>query len=162
MTIEKLTLLSGGVSTLKTEMLRLAREGVNSPSVRRLGEVALEKGKGEDQIVDISNFLRNTFLYQPDPLDKELLISPNRMAEDFLTKGIAHRGDCDDLATLVAAVFGSLGYRTRILIVSYDSEWSHAYSEIWTEELGWLPVDIASSHPLGWIIPPTKTMVMVV
>ena len=159
MSTEKLTLLTGGVETLKNEMVRTAREGIRSSSVRRLAEIALERGKGQDQIVDVYKFLKLTFLYQPDPVERELLISPNRIAEDYVEKGIAHRGDCDDLATLSASVLGSIGYKTRLLIVSYNLQWEHAYAEVMTA-LSWLPFDLASSRPLGWVMPVTKKIVV--
>jgi len=154
-----MTVKLGGVNTLKSEMKRFLQEGVRSPIVRRLGEIALERGDGSDQVTQVYNFLKNTFLYQPDPVDRELLISPIRFAEDYIDHGIAHRGDCDDLATLAGAVFGSLGFQTRLLVVSYNWEPEHAFAEVLTS-IGWLSVDLASSFPLGWNTNPTRVWVI--
>ena len=150
-----LSVIAGGVETLKSEMKRVLLEGIRSNYVRRLGEIALERGVSGDQITDIYTFLKSTFLYQPDPVGRELLISPARFAEDYVDHGIAHRGDCDDLAVLVGSVLGSLGYDVRILVVSYNYDWEHAYAEVRTS-IGWLPVDLASTFPLGWDTNPTR------
>ena len=153
----KLYTLPGGVDTLKTYMRKFAQEGMCSHYVRRLGEIALERNGSKDQVVAVHSFLQSTFLYQPDPVERELLISPIRFAEDYILDGVAHRGDCDDLATLGSAVLGSLGYKTRLLIVSYEVEPEHAYAEVWTDELGWISFDLASiGRPLGWDSNPTR------
>ena len=142
------------ISRMSSEMKRMTEEGMGSFNVRKLAENAI--AGHEDKILAIYDYLKR-WPYIPDPVGKELLISPNRQAEDFLTKGEIHGGDCDDLAMLSAAVLGSIGYKVRIVIASYrfDREFEHAYTEVWVED-SWFNFDLSSSRPLGWITPTTK------
>ncbi len=52
---------------------------------------------------------------------------------------------------LTAAMMGSLGYRTRVLIVDSGSgEFDHALASVETN-VGWISADTTTSNPLGWI-----------
>ena len=142
---------------LTREMRLMLQEGIASPAVRRLAETAVA-GK-QDKISAVFDFIRGTFPYTPDPLNLELFVSPNRMAEDYFAGRI--RGeDCDGLALLSGATLGAIGYETRVVLLDsdLDGELDHAIAQVLTPELGFINVDTSSSFPLGWYIPSGVTV----
>jgi len=144
------------LQTVKAELGRMLSEGIISPNVRRLAEIAIVSK--DDDIVAIFNFVRDTFPYVPDPQDMELFIHPNRMAEDYFN-GRIRSEDCDGLALLTGAMLGSIGYEVRIVLLDtdFDDSIDHAISQVSTD-IGWLNVDASSKEPLGWYIPSGRTI----
>ena len=148
-----LTLLTGAsISDAKREMSLMVRDGILSTHVRRLAE---EAGAAVPGIFD---FVRDTFPYALDPEGTELFISPNRIAEDYY-QGRVRMGDCEDLAMLTAAMVGSVGYKSRVMVIATQGlDWDHAVAQVSTPDLGWLNCDVSDkTHPLGWVIPGRKT-----
>ena len=134
------------LETAKIELSRIMHEGYTSIAVRRLTEESIYNRK--DTIGAVFDFVRNTFPYAEDPISAELFIHPNRVAEDYFS-GRIRAGDCDDHALLTASMLGSIGYKTRILLVGKGFDVDHALAEVLTST-GWVSVDTTSSQPLGW------------
>lgn len=136
------------------DLRQLLHEGISSPAVRHLAEEAIA-GR-EDHILAVHTFVKRTFPYIPDPIEPgELFIHPNRMAEDYFS-GRIRGGDCDDHATLNAAMLGSIGYRVRLALIDSDMDFEldHAVAEVFSDKLGeWIQVDTTSEFPLGWSLP---------
>ena len=156
----------GGVETLLRLMQEKAQSGAQDPYVQQLVDIAAPNG----DVPTLYDWLKAHYGYAPDPsgtfnLDgretyyEELLITPSRIAEDYVTKGVTYSGDCDDLATLSAAMLTILGYTSRIAVVSFSQsgELEHAYAEYLSPE-GWIPFDLASTKPLGWQFPNTRAV----
>lgn len=146
-----LELLQGAnLNDVRREMSRFLRTGLQSSAVRQLAEEA------EAEPALIFDFVRRTFPYVPDPVGFELFISPHRIAEDYYN-GRIRGGDCDDLAMLTAAMIGSVGYESRVMLIALGGlSVDHAVAQVRTP-LGWLNLDTVSSLPLGWYLPGWKT-----
>ena len=136
---------------VRRELSHMLGEGIVSPAVRQVAEIASRPG--QDRISSVFDFVRGTFPYTPDPIDMELFVSPNRMALAYLS-GRIRGDDCDGLALMSGAMLGSLGYPVRIALLdsSGAGEIDHAVAQVQTE-MGWINVDTASRLPLGWIYP---------
>lgn len=72
------------------------------------------------------------------------------------------QGDCDDLATLLAAMLGAIGHPARFVAVGFrrPGAYSHVYAEGWTGAQ-WIALDAAVPHRMGWS-PPGAVARMVV
>lgn len=149
--------LGDWLDSVKEYLGKFLSEGIRSPAVRRLAEEAVS-GK-EDYIAAIYDFVKPTFPYLPDPETMELFIHPNRIAEDYY-EGRIRQGDCDDHSLLNASMLGSIGYRTRIALIDIDTDYGHAFAEVFSDFLGsWIPVDTTSEYPLGWVYSVEKEVV---
>ena len=141
-------ILNANLTEVVRELSRMVQEGTIDPSVRKLAE-QITIGQA-DPIGMVFVFVTHTFPYQLDPINYELFIHPRRMVEDYY-QGRLHSGDCDDHALLNAALLGSIGYKTRIILVDNgrSGEINHALSQVETK-IGWVDVDTTSTAPLGW------------
>jgi len=158
----------GSVDTLLRLMQQKAVEGASNSYVQQLVSIATPSG----DIPAMYDWLKAHYGYAPDPsgtfnLDgrevyyEELLIAPSRIAEDYVTRGLTYQMDCDDMATMSAAMLRILGYETRIAVVSFaaSGELEHAYAEYYSEDAQrWVAFDLASTKPLGWEYPYTRTV----
>ena len=69
---------------------------------------------------------------------------------EFVAGNIAVR-NCDDFALLTAAMYGSLGHQSRVLIVdSQGNGLDHALASVETN-IGFINADTTSMNPLGWV-----------
>lgn len=77
----------------------------------------------------IDGFLRAVWRVQPDPEDTEYINSPNHLLELYTTKGTM-AGDCDDAATLSAALLAALGWPATFVAIRMpgQSEFSHVFT----------------------------------
>jgi transglutaminase-like putative cysteine protease len=75
----------------------------------------------------IDRFLRSLFRYREEI--EEIIRTPQHMLEKFETDGFIE-GDCDDIATLYAAIFGVFGWPSRFVAIRYDApEFQHVFLE---------------------------------
>lgn len=66
-------------------------------------------------------------------------------------------GDCDDQATLLAALLESVGYATRFVVTGYvDSEPEHVYLQTLVGD-GWVDMDPTEHQAFGYA-PPSPTV----
>lgn len=143
-----LLLKNVNIADIQREMSNMLHESIPHSLVRKLAEQAV--GQDTDKIGAIFNFVHDVFPYSPDPIGFELFICPKKVAEDYYA-GHIRQMDCDDKSLLTAALLGSLGYQTRIILVSINGgELDHALCELNTKNIGWLPLDSTRDFPLGW------------
>jgi len=80
--------------------------------------------------------------YVPDPWGVEVLATPALMIREIERYGSV-AGDCDDIATLTAAMALALEIPARYVLVRGPSgAWAHVYAEVWDVGVGaWRTVD---------------------
>ena len=128
----------------------MGNEGVHSPEIRRQALKIVELVPSRDQqreIATVLQWVKNNIKFRGE------------YAETVQTPLVTlqlHAGDCDDQATLIAALLASLGYKTRFSTVAADPSapwaYSHVFTEVFQRRTGqWISVDstVPQSVP-GW------------
>lgn len=128
----------------------MGSEGVHSPEIRRQALSIVQHVASRDQQGEITAILQWV---------KANIAFRGEYAETVQTPLVTlqlHAGDCDDQSSLMAALLGSLGYKTRFKTVAADptAPWaySHVYIEIFQRKSGqWIALDstVPNSYP-GW------------
>lgn len=79
----------------------------------------------------IRHFLTVAVVFQHDPAGVETLLTPELMLEEVQVRGATH-GDCDDIATLAAALALACGLSVRFVTSSSSAgaPWEHVHAEI--------------------------------
>lgn len=95
------------------------------------------------QIEALHKYVQNRIQYVQDIRDVETLQTPIKTLE-------YGQGDCDDQATLLAALLESVGFHTRFIAVQlqHGGPFVHVYAEV---NLGrsWFPVETTERWPAG-------------
>lgn len=107
------------------------------------------------QAYAVRDFLSARLRFLSDPVDIEVLETPESMLKTIATRGYA-MGDCDNAAVLSAALLKSIGIRCRFVILGFtkpNAPYQHVYTEAFTPA-GW--VDMDTTAPAGGT-PPTIT-----
>jgi len=146
---------AGTVATLKI-MKRLAREAVRSPNqltrnkaLEVFQAAGLRPRDWFGQIRALQVWVQNRIRYVQDPVDVELVQTP----EVTLKLGT---GDCDDQATLLAAMLESTGHLAKFVAIGVKGgPFSHVLVETKTGR-GWAAVETILKKPFGWY-PPDAT-----
>lgn len=107
-------------------------------------------------------WVQHNIRYFLDPHGVEYFQAPERTLID-------KAGDCDDLSILYAAMLGSIGHRTAIVLTDPKNKGviSHAQAAInfypRRTKFGdkWVSVELTKPKPLGWI-PPKSTVRIIV
>lgn len=77
----------------------------------------------------IDSFVRANYIYRDET--EEVVRTPAFMVNDL--NRIGHlEGDCDDISTLYAALFKTLGYATRLVAIRYtpsNPNFEHVFTE---------------------------------
>jgi hypothetical protein len=128
----------------------MGNEGVASAEIRRQALTIVQGVASRDQqgeIAAVLQWVKNNIAFRGE------------WAETVQTPLVTlqlHAGDCDDQSTLMAALLGSLGYKTRFKTVAADPSapyaFSHVYIEIYQRKTGqWISLDstVPQSFP-GW------------
>jgi len=139
-------------------MIKFAHQGKQDLEVRQLTTqicAGVEKGDYASEILAIYNWVFANIRYIRDIHDVEFVQWPIRTIE-------AGAGDCDDMATLLAAMLMSVGNRCEFVLVSFDGIYpSHVYAQAVTPK-GAVIVDPVASTQTGpmlnnvkkrWVIP---------
>lgn len=144
--------------TLKA-MVKFARTyshdiGVVTAARRILEQAHTPEKDFSGEVAAVQSWVRDRIRYVRDPIGAEMVQTPKRTLE-IMT------GDCDDKATVLAALLGSIGFATRFLAIGTDGgPYSHVLAEV---RLGtrWLPLEsIVPAAGPGWL-PPGITRRMV-
>lgn len=112
----------------------------NCPERRWVAEVAACHG-----------YVRDAIRYVRDPEEFELVQSPEKTLQ-------YRQGDCDDKATLLAALLKSLAHPTRFVAIAVGSP-SAPFSHVLCESKvgdGWWSLETILPVPMGWY-PPDAT-----
>jgi hypothetical protein len=128
----------------------MGNEGVASAEIRRQALTIVQGVPSRDQQGEIAAVLQWV---------KSNIAFRGEWAETVQTPLVTlqlRAGDCDDQSTLMAALLGSLGYKTRFKTVAADPSapyaFSHVYIEIFQRKTGqWIGLDstVPQSFP-GW------------
>lgn len=142
-----------GAAQTASSMVRLIREGAVHPAVRRLALriVAGTDGRDQrDQAGLLKTWMHGHFRFVRDPHGAELLHTPEYLLREVGAQGYV-QGDCDDAAILGGALARSIGFRTRLIIVSFHDRRA-PFSHVWVE-IGdvagkwWYELDVTRSRP---------------
>lgn len=124
-------------------MLSLARRAARNPDFVR--GVLLVDG-ARCSVEDIDRTWRPFFVYRDER--EEIVRSPEWMLRDFETLGRLE-GDCDDIATFVAAVALVCGFTVRVTAIRYTAtvmHFEHVFTEV-LDGLTWRVIDL--TVPVG-------------
>lgn len=95
------------------------------------------------QATVLQEFVRDTIKYQRDPEPFELVQTPSKTLQ-------YQAGDCDDQATLLAALLVSLGHPTRFVAIGLNGgPFSHVLCETLIGER-WIAAETIIDRPFGW------------
>jgi transglutaminase-like putative cysteine protease len=121
-----------------------ARAAIRNPLTIRTVETITPPGANPaDRIFFIREWLRERFIFSPDPHGIELLRTPDYSLNRILQEGET-RGDCDDLAVLVAALGIAAGLPARFVLFAFGERlpFSHVFCELFAECTGWQEFDL--------------------
>jgi hypothetical protein len=77
--------------------------------------------------IAIDSFLRGLWMVRPDPLDAEYIESPAYQFAQWQERGY-FAGDCDDAATMAAALLHALGFPCSL--IAYRPEGSSEFAHV--------------------------------
>lgn len=153
-----------GVTKTLNMMADMVNAAVDSPQVvyaaRRL---AVMGGVRNDlgQAYTIRAWLASVWRFVSDPLDRELLITPDELLNSLARDGYI-AGDCDEAAVLGAALAKAIGFRVVIYALAFpdDNEqgdrYQHVYASILTDAGPEVSLDV--TRPRGPVPPVMRTM----
>lgn len=114
------------------------------------------------QVRAIYDFTNRYFRYVNDPVGVELLRDPDTQIGEIQRNGFI-QGDCDEAATLTAALGEANGIPARFRALAFYAK-NAPYTHVVTDLLvgrTWYPMDV--TKPPGMVIPnPTKTLTLLV
>jgi len=134
-------------------------KAAHSTDVRDLA-VEITAGSTEP-VYAIYQWIKDNVHYIPDPVNNEQFTSLIRLVKDYRSgKTIAE--DCDSHAMLATALYRSIGINAHVVLADYTGNgWEHAYSQVYSDNLGnWIDIDTTSWQPFGWIVPYRKHMII--
>lgn len=145
--------LAGTKATLRI-MRNFAQAAVRDPAqtVRQKAESLVRELPPRQwfrEIRALHEFVRDEIRYLRDPVGVERVATPEATLE-------IGQGDCDDKATLLAALLDSIGHPTRFVAVAFNGEgFSHVLVETKIAHTGddrkdWLPLETIIDRPAGW------------
>jgi transglutaminase-like putative cysteine protease len=88
----------------------------------------------EAQALALRDWIASHVRFLRDPAGAELVQTPEYLLTELSKFGTV-QGDCDDVATLAAALAMSIGLRARFQLVGFDGP-TGPYGHIWTEVQG--------------------------
>lgn len=146
---------AGTFRTVET-IQSLARVAQVNDTVRRLGEsLAGGHGAAVQRALRLRDWMVRHFLFVRDPADVELLTTPGEQLRQIADTGVTW-GDCDDAATLGAALARAGGLPVRYVLYGFGSRsapFSHIFVEIPTPSG---VVDLDVTRPMQHIARPTR------
>ncbi len=92
----------------------------------------------------IYRWVRDRIRYVADPVDVESIATPT-------VTMTTRAGDCDDKATLFAALVESIGYPSRFVVAAYQrpGQLEHVYVQVLIDG-HWVDADTTEPIPLGY------------
>ncbi len=131
-------------------MAQLARQGACDTAVRHkavaLTRLLLQKDFPQEACVCLA-FVRDQIRYVRDIYDVETIATPAVLLQ-------IGAGDCDDKATLLAALLCSIGHQVRFAAVAFEPD---SFSHVWLQDhidgMGWVDLEPTEPYPCGRSIP---------
>lgn len=140
---------AGTLATLKT-MRQLVRDSLRAPaqtirlqaiSILREARVPARQYRREADV--LQQWVRDRIRYLKDPVGIELVQAPERTLQIGM-------GDCDDKATLLAALLCASGHPSNFVAVAFDGgPLSHVLVETRIGDK-WIPAETIINRPFGW------------
>jgi hypothetical protein len=117
---------NGDVSRTLNLMARTARQAQRDPEVRAVAEQIIGAEQSYyGQARAIHDWVVRNVKYTPDPFYREAIKPPRLLlAQPY--------GDCDDIATLTAALLGSIGYDVQFQAVGFGEPglYQHVFTQV--------------------------------
>lgn len=155
-----LSMLPEGVAGIRATldaMIRAARSGATTLDIRQLAEQIISDVPPRDfagELAAIQRWVSNNIRYTRDPVNAELLRDPVALIAD-------RHGDCDDQATLVAALVMCIGFPARFVAIGLEQPgvFDHVFTEA---RLGtvWLSIETTEPVRVGWIPQDVKARIV--
>lgn len=145
MATQFLPLTEGDAGTFRTVALmrRLAIAAHTDPVVRGMASQLAAPARGDVplQIARLRRFLRDRCRFVADPRYAEAVTPPRHLLTTIRTRGHC-AGDCDDVATLGAALGLSIGLPARFVVIGRQA-FEHVYAELMDPGGGhWYQLDV--------------------
>ena len=138
---------AAGVRATLDAMIRAANSASITLQIRDLAESIIQAVPDKDyagQINAIQRWVKTHIRYVRDPVHAEMLKTPHALLE-------SPYGDCDDQATLVAALAQAIGFPARFIAIGMHDPciFEHVYAEV---RLGtvWVSVETTEPVEIGW------------
>jgi transglutaminase-like putative cysteine protease len=145
-----------GIGITLDYMTKFVRQYKSDPTVRNsaIEHIKLIPQKNfTGEVYALFQFVQNEIRYTWDIADIETLQTP----VVTLNNGV---GDCDDKATLLAALLESIGHKTRFVAAGFKGQdFSHVFLETRIGD-NWVTLDATEPYAMGWR-PPGITSTMV-
>lgn len=125
-------------------MARLAREAEGVPYVLAGAQrIAGDAQTAGDRARRIRRFLERRVRFHPDPLHFETIKEPEFQLREIERAGFT-AGDCDDIATLGAALGLALGLPARFRVMAFDSAspYEHVTADLF-DGSRWIDLDVS-------------------
>lgn len=153
-----------GPSTTVHKMLEhvAGPRGERSVLVRNCAEHAIRHVQPKDylsEIVAVRNWVAEHCYFTNDALTTEWVKDPERICEEVVRYGRA-RIDCDDYASLLAAMLRSIGREVEFVVVGFGAEgnYSHVLTRVREPKSGrWIVVDPVAGTTEGQMLRRVKT-----
>lgn len=113
-------------STANPTVVAFARQLAYQPTPRSVPQVGAARA--------ISVWLRGNWHYVEDPINRELLQSPDYMLEQYANDGYVS-GDCDEAAILGASLGAAIGIPSVLTLVGFDDGTGGLYSHVFASLL---------------------------
>lgn len=143
-------LLAGSVGTEQTlyQMAALVRRDAATPLMRQTALDIVRDCGGHQfacEVRALFEFCRDQITYRRDPVHAEWVQDAARTLYTFRS------GDCDDKVCCLATLLGSLGHKSRFVVIGASaSKFTHVYLECATPG-GWLALDpTPETARAGW------------
>lgn len=138
-----------GIKATLAQMVKYARAGKDTYTVRRLAEqivIGVKQKSYVEEARALQEYVRDHIRYTMDIRGTETLATP----EMTIQRGL---GDCDDKALLISALLESVGHPTRFVAVGLSSNnFCHVLVETRIAN-NWIAVETTENVPLGWYPP---------
>lgn len=164
MTVETAQPGDAGVYQTLSYMRGLALQQALTPVVRNAAELIIRDAGSRtrpDHARAIRQWLSERVQFVHDPVHAELVKDPVAMVNDCRIRYYT-MGDCDDVATLGAALGASVGLLPRYVVLAFgpDGPFTHVFTELTDEGRRWA-VDLDITRPLQDIpVESSRTAVM--
>lgn len=146
-------------------MTTLVDEGVDAPAVVMIArQLAVMAGVRRPyfQALAIQAWMKRVWRYVDDPNDRDLLIAPDVLLQQFDAVGFI-AGDCDEAAIVGAALGRAIGLSAQFVVLGFASDdptqpdrFAHVFAVLLTDDGQHISLDV--TRPAGPVPPPTRIL----
>jgi hypothetical protein len=106
------------------------------------------------EVVAIADWVSQRIRYVNDPMHVELLKDPQRLVEEVQERGFA-RGDCDDMACLIATMCLQVGRHAQFVVVGFgeSGQYTHVFTRVQEpKSQKWIVCDPVAGSDVGGML----------